>query len=139
MKIFDIIYIETMKNTKGILPQQKGSECTLTIKEMLQAGKTPQDLIKEINDAQREINAENNKREELKDAFVKACIEYYSAIYGREPEPEYVGFFVDRIEKAEKEIPKKKSTTAKKSDEEIIQDFVNKILDGTIMFEDKIW
>ena len=33
---------------------------TLTIKEMLKSGKTPDDLIREINNAQREIKAEED-------------------------------------------------------------------------------
>ena len=74
----------------------------MTIKDMLKSGKTPDDLIKEINNAQREINAEKNKREKLKDEFVKAAINYYKALHGQEPAPEVVGQFIDRIEKAEK-------------------------------------
>lgn len=113
----------------------KGSECTLTIKEMLQAGKTPQDLIKEINDAQREINAEKNKREELKDNFIKAAIDYYKALYGREPAPEFVGQFVDRIEEAEKEGLKDKKENKPNADEETLRKF----LDSLWMLEDRIW
>ena len=113
----------------------KGSECTLTIKEMLQAGKTPQDLIKEINDAQKEINAEKNKREEVKNKFIQAAINYYRAVHGREPEPEFVGQFVDRIEEAEKKGLKDKKENKPNTDDEILRKF----LDSLWMLEDKIW
>lgn len=104
---------------------------------MLQAGKTPQDLIKEINDAQREINAEKDKREELKDTFVKAAIDYYKAVHGREPAPEFVGQFVDRIEEAEKKglKDKKENKPNTNADEETLRKF----LDSLWMLEDKIW
>lgn len=87
----------------------------MTIKEMLKAGKTPQDLLKEINDAQREIDAEKKKVAEqekkekavaaAREKVVQAMKEYSKVLYGVEPDITIMdGFNNDlaEIEKASK-------------------------------------
>jgi len=88
---------------------------TLTIKEMLKAGKTPEELIKEINDATREIDAEKKKAVEqekknkevaaAREKVIQAMKEYSKILYGVEPDITLMdGFNKDlaEIEKASK-------------------------------------
>lgn len=68
----------------------------MTIKEMLKSGKTPDDLLKEINQAQREIDAEKRKAAEqekkekavaaAREKVVQAMKEYSKILYGVEPD-----------------------------------------------------
>ena len=89
----------------------------MTIKEMLEAGKTPEDLYKEIHQAQREINAEKEaaaKQEEKEKAVaaarekvVQAMKEYSKVMYGVEPDVKLMDNFnsdLAEIEKASKLI-----------------------------------
>lgn len=61
----------------------------MTIKEMLKAGKTPEELIKEINDATREIRKEEaaaHRKKELdtkREAAINALNDYIGAVYGK--------------------------------------------------------
>lgn len=105
LKIFVIIYI--IKKKKEV--------STLTIKEMLLSGKTPDDLLKEINKAQREIDAEKKaaaeqekKEKEIaaaREKVVQAMKEYSKLIYGVEPDIKIMDNFnndLAEIEKASK-------------------------------------
>ena len=89
----------------------------MTIKEMLKAGKTPEDLYKEIFQAQREINAEKiaaaeqEKKEKAvaaaREKVVQAMKEYSKVMYGVEPDVELIDSFnsdLAEIEKASKLI-----------------------------------
>ena len=61
----------------------------MTIKDMLKAGKTPEELMKEINDAQRELTREKDKEKAVAAArqkVVDAMKEYSKLLYGREPD-----------------------------------------------------
>ena len=63
---------------------------------MLKSGKTPDDLLKEINQAQREIDAEKRKATEqekkekavaaAREKVVQAMKEYSKILYGVEPD-----------------------------------------------------
>ena len=91
----------------------------MTIKEMLKAGKTPEELIKEINDATREIKkedeaaarekAEAEKREKAvaaaRQKVVDAMKEYSRVLYGVDPDVKLLDNFnsdLAEIEKASK-------------------------------------
>ena len=89
----------------------------MTIKDMLKAGKTPEDLYKEINQAQREINAEKvaaakqeQKEKEVaaaREKVVQAMKEYSKIMYGVEPDVKLMDNFnsdLAEIEKASKLI-----------------------------------
>lgn len=82
---------------------------------MLKAGKTPEDLIKEINDATREIDAEKKKAAEqekknkevaaAREKVIQAMKDYSKVLYGVEPDITLMdGFNKDlaEIEKASK-------------------------------------
>lgn len=88
---------------------------TLTIKDMLLSGKTPDDLLKEINQAQREIDAEKKKAAEqekknkevaaAREKVVQAIKEYSKVMYGVEPDITLMDNFnkdLAAIEKASK-------------------------------------
>lgn len=89
----------------------------MTIKEMLKSGKTPDELLKEINQAQREIEAEKKKAVEqekkekevaaAREKVVQAMKEYSKVLYGVDPDVKLMdGFNSDlaEIEKASKLI-----------------------------------
>lgn len=85
---------------------------TLTIKEMLKSGKTPDDLLREINQAQREIEAEKKKAAEqekknkevaaAREKVVQAMKEYSKVMYGVEPDITLMDDFNKDLEKIEK-------------------------------------
>ena len=92
---------------------------TLTIKEMLKSGKTPEDLVREINKAYREIKteeeeakkkaAEQEKKEKAvaaaREKVVQAMKEYSKIMYGVEPDVKLMDSFnsdLAEIEKASK-------------------------------------
>lgn len=90
---------------------------TLTIKEMLLSGKTPDDLLKEITKAQREIDAEKAKAAEqekrkkeiaaAREKVVQAMKEYSKILYGVDPDVKLMDSFnsdLAEIEKASKLI-----------------------------------
>ena len=87
----------------------------MTIKDMLKSGKSVNDLYKEINDAQREIEAEKKaaaeqeKREKevaaAREKVVQAMKEYSKIMYGVEPDVKLMDNFnsdLAEIEKASK-------------------------------------
>ena len=91
----------------------------MTIKDMLKSGKSPEDLIKEITDAQREIKkeeeaakrkaAEQEKKEKAvaaaREKVVQAMKEYSKIMYGVEPDVKLMDSFnsdLAEIEKASK-------------------------------------
>ena len=89
----------------------------MTIKEMLKNGKSPEDLIKEINDATREIKeeaaarkkAEAEKKERAvaaaRQKVVDAMKEYSKVLYGVDPDVKLMDNFnsdLAEIEKASK-------------------------------------
>ena len=89
---------------------------TLTIKEMLKSGKSPEDLIREINNAQREIKAEEDaakrkaaeqekKNKEVaaaREKVIQAMKEYSKVMYGVEPDITLMDDFNKDLEKIEK-------------------------------------
>lgn len=90
---------------------------TLTIKDMLLSGKTPDDLLKEITKAQREIEADKKKAAEqekkekevaaAREKVVQAMKEYSKIMYGVEPDVKLMDNFnsdLAEIEKASKLI-----------------------------------
>ena len=109
----------------------------MTIKEMLKNGKSPEDLIKEINDATREIKKEEEaaarkkveaekKEKEVAAArqkVVDAMKEYSKTLYGVDPDVKLMDNFnsdLAEIEKASKFITI--------DDNEIIRRFLRGIL-----------
>jgi hypothetical protein len=81
---------------------------------MLKGGKSPEDLIKEINDAQREINAEKKaaaeqeKKEKkvaaAREKVVQAMKEYSTLIYGVEPDIKLMDNFNSDLAEIEKNV-----------------------------------
>ena len=82
---------------------------------MLKSGKTPDELLKEINQAQREIEAEKKKAAEqekkekavaaAREKIVQAMKEYSKVMYGVEPDIKLIDSLnsdLERIEKASK-------------------------------------
>lgn len=79
---------------------------------MLLSGKTPDDLLKEINQAQREIDAEKKKAAEqekknkevaaAREKVVQAMKEYSKVMYGVEPDITLMDDFNKDLEKIEK-------------------------------------
>ena len=109
----------------------------MTIKEMLKHGKSPEDLIKEINDATREIKKEEEaaarkkveaeKKEKAvaaaRQKVVDAMKEYSKTLYGVDPDVKLMDNFnsdLAEIEKASKLITI--------DDNEIIRRFLRGIL-----------
>ena len=100
---------------------------------MLKAGKTPEDLIKEINAATREIKkeeaaaakrAENEKKVVAARAkVVEAMKEYSKLMYGVEPNIEIMDSFNKDLEKIEKA-----SKLVSVDDDERIRKFLRGIL-----------
>ena len=87
---------------------------TLTIKEMLLNGKTPDDLLKEITKAQKEIDAEKKtaaeqekKEKEVaaaREKVVQAMKEYSTLIYGVEPDIKLMDNFNSDLAEIEKNV-----------------------------------
>jgi hypothetical protein len=81
---------------------------------MLKGGKSPEDLIKEINDAQREINAEKKAAAEqeekekkvaaAREKVVQAMKEYSTLIYGVEPDIKLMDNFNSDLAEIEKKV-----------------------------------
>ena len=89
----------------------------MTIKDMLKSGKSVEDLCNEINQAQREIDAEKKKAAEqekkekevaaAREKVVQAMKEYSKIMYGVEPDVKLMDNFnsdLAEIEKASKLI-----------------------------------
>ena len=106
---------------------------------MLKAGKTPEDLIKEINEAQREIKKEQADaatKAELalvKKDLVKALTSYFKVLHnGKEPDAKHIDDLINQINETEEEA--KKKTTELSDDEKL-----RKFLDQLFVFEDTPW
>ena len=99
---------------------------------MLKAGKTPEDLYKEIHQAQREINAEKEKADKLektRDKLVEAAIEHTKALYGKDPDPKQIEIFINRLKAEENQANTPMSDDAK----------LRKFLDSVWMTLDAPW
>ena len=88
---------------------------TLTIKEMLKSGKTPEELVREINSAKRELDKEAEQEKKKKEAaaarekqvqiarqkVVDAMKEYSKVLYGVEPDIKLMDSFNSDLKEIE--------------------------------------
>ena len=105
----------------------------MTIKDMLRNGATPDDLLKEINKAQRELDAEKAAEQEKKEKekrvaaarekVVQAMKEYSKEMYGMEPDITLMDNFNKDLTKIEQAV---KPVTV--SDDERLKRFLRGVL-----------
>ena len=81
----------------------------MTIKEMLKSGKTPDDLIKEINEAQRELDNEQKYAKEIdasRGSAIDAIVDYLDLITGSTLSDEDIESLYEELKNAFKDIEK---------------------------------
>ena len=81
----------------------------MTIKEMLKSGKTPDDLIKEINEAQRELDNEQKYAKEIdasRGRAVDAIVDHLDLITGSTLSDEDIESLYEELKNTFKDIEK---------------------------------